>query len=719
MMQQLATPTSKTAVSSLPIDMSTEERYATAKENVSQGSRSAFEKAIANAEQGAFVKAGELAKDRDKFIEFKDDHRLIEKPKPLEPPVIRDEPRAAIRDGEKVAVNDVIDTPIHTDETASLIQDELDNNQARADLAASDAQNQSQDQNMTDDTSKEFDYINFVSQIQTLHQDKAVNTDSLASGIAQAEQASDITHITLTQDELQIIVDAQQAGVELAQGLDDAQLTKLGDAINSMLSQYQQQQPSEAAPEAELTDDVDRQLLEKMITQPIVVEPEPLAERAATASSQSAALADAEQAENILLDGKLVATDDAAQAAETVAAELPQPLATDSLIGLQTNATNASSDKALIQPMLTASDTSQAINTDMAGADLHIQTSIELNTDTSSAPPLAETQAALPRIDAAATPATDSASATLRISPVEAEDNSVLKQLALLDERSQTNTIENIKSRVEKFAQDLSGNSAKGSEFVAAMQSGLKELKEQMKNGREPGIDLKSLVSDALNQVNVDIPAQVQPKIDSALNQFAGIMTLANSINQSTQAQANQLLGLTDTQMIKESAVLHTEGTKLAQHTPSNFDKAVNIFKPEGQQQLVEKVRWMINGRNPAAEIRFDPPELGTMQIKVSMIADAATVSFAVQSAHAKEALDQALPKLRDMLQAQGIELGQSSVEQQSSGQSEQQQNQARAAQGVSNSLLNNDEDAPELASSQVIEQRITGGALGGIDYYA
>jgi flagellar hook-length control protein FliK len=290
----------------------------------------------------------------------------------------------------------------------------------------------------------------------------------------------------------------------------------------------------------------------------------------------------------------------------------------------------------------------------------------------------------------------------------------------LLDERSQTNTIENIKSRVEKFAADLSANT-KGSEFVAAMQSGLKEFKEQMQSGREPGIDLKALVSDALAQANVEIPAQNQANVDKALTQFGAIMNLANSVNQSTQAQAQQLFGMTETQMIKESNVLHAEGTKLAQQSASNFDKAVNIFKPEGQQQLAEKVRWMVAGRNPMAEIRLDPPDLGAMQIKVNLGSDIASVNFTVQSSQAKEALDQQLPRLREMLQEQGIELGQSSVQQESSGQAQQQAEQGSGQTGNGSASAKGEiaSQSAEVVPQGVIEQRIVGGSLGGIDYYA
>jgi len=76
----------------------------------------------------------------------------------------------------------------------------------------------------------------------------------------------------------------------------------------------------------------------------------------------------------------------------------------------------------------------------------------------------------------------------------------------------------------------------------------------------------------------------------------------------------------------------------------------------------------MINSRNISAEIRLDPPDLGGMNIKVNLSGDSASVSFIVQSQHARDALDQAVPRLREMLEEHGIELGQSSVHQESAG---------------------------------------------------
>nr|WP_297347843.1 flagellar hook-length control protein FliK [uncultured Glaciecola sp.] len=296
--------------------------------------------------------------------------------------------------------------------------------------------------------------------------------------------------------------------------------------------------------------------------------------------------------------------------------------------------------------------------------------------------------------------------------------------LAKLPPEAQSSAIDNITTRVESVISELK-TEGKTTEFIAALQSGVKEMKEQLKQGREPGIDLKSLVTDALAVADVKVTSNTEGALDKQLNQISNILAAATSLNQTNQQQNYLNTGLNEVQGIKEVAQQQIESTRLVQQTAAN-DKGVNIFKPEGQQQLTEKVRWMVNSRNITAEIRLDPPDLGGMNIKVNLSGDSASVSFVVQSQHARDALDQAVPRLREMLEEHGIELGQSSVQQDSAGsdgQAEQDNNSNNSnnsgnlAQQSQDRIQDSNEDGI-LGHNDVIEQRISGGRIGGIDYY-
>ena len=66
------------------------------------------------------------------------------------------------------------------------------------------------------------------------------------------------------------------------------------------------------------------------------------------------------------------------------------------------------------------------------------------------------------------------------------------------------------------------------------------------------------------------------------------------------------------------------------------------------------------------------------MKIQIQMDASSqASVHFVVQHGQTREMLEQAMPRLRDMLAGQGIQLGQTVVQQQAQQQAFQQQGQS------------------------------------------
>jgi flagellar hook-length control protein FliK len=91
--------------------------------------------------------------------------------------------------------------------------------------------------------------------------------------------------------------------------------------------------------------------------------------------------------------------------------------------------------------------------------------------------------------------------------------------------------------------------------------------------------------------------------------------------------------------------------------------------QPQMASELNERINFMVSQKMQSAEIRLDPAELGSMHIRLHMSGDQATVQVHVQNQQARDAIEQGMPKLRDMLAQQGIELGQSHIEQRSGGQ--------------------------------------------------
>ncbi len=95
----------------------------------------------------------------------------------------------------------------------------------------------------------------------------------------------------------------------------------------------------------------------------------------------------------------------------------------------------------------------------------------------------------------------------------------------------------------------------------------------------------------------------------------------------------------------------------------------LQLTKELANEQVAEKVQMMMSKNLKNLDIRLDPPELGRMQIRMTMNSDLANVHFTVTNPQARDIIEQTLPRLREMLAQQGMQLADSSVQQQSTSQ--------------------------------------------------
>ncbi|WP_262500411.1 flagellar hook-length control protein FliK [Photobacterium damselae] len=167
------------------------------------------------------------------------------------------------------------------------------------------------------------------------------------------------------------------------------------------------------------------------------------------------------------------------------------------------------------------------------------------------------------------------------------------------------------------------------------------------------------------------------------------------SINHSaalSQAQTQSLLDqshATDSKEASAQAALqslsaHQNGASSAssllgnrQDTSLNNQPPLLLTKEQAGDQLADKVQMMAAKNLKQIDIRLDPPELGRMQIKLSLHDDnQASIQFQVAHQQTRDLIDQAMPRLRELLLQQGMQLAQSSVHQETSQQFSQHFNQ-------------------------------------------
>lgn len=86
---------------------------------------------------------------------------------------------------------------------------------------------------------------------------------------------------------------------------------------------------------------------------------------------------------------------------------------------------------------------------------------------------------------------------------------------------------------------------------------------------------------------------------------------------------------------------------------------------PGWHQELGDKLVWMHKQAVPSVELRLNPEHLGPIFVKIDVSHDQATVAFTAQHLAVKEAIEAAIPKLREMLGGQQLNLADVNVSQQ------------------------------------------------------
>lgn len=190
-----------------------------------------------------------------------------------------------------------------------------------------------------------------------------------------------------------------------------------------------------------------------------------------------------------------------------------------------------------------------------------------------------------------------------------------------------------------------------------------------------------------------------------------------HSINASftdVSGRATQTVQQSSEQQLVE-ALNPSISTEVAQSQKTNgqlHQETIAIFRKDFSDAVKDKVMLMISQKLQRFDITLDPPELGSMQVRVNLQNEQASVSFMVQNQQAKEALEQNMHKLRDMLAQQGVDVGDANVEQQSqqSGNEEHASNANFQQEDIS--------QASDLVE-HTLSAKMLNSSSNAVDYYA
>jgi len=231
--------------------------------------------------------------------------------------------------------------------------------------------------------------------------------------------------------------------------------------------------------------------------------------------------------------------------------------------------------------------------------------------------------------------------------------------------------------------------------------TGLAAVTEEAQNKAEPGIDLRALdlgkTADAakLPVEAGDFAAKLRDSTHQASMKEAapGPEALSSLTAQATALQTAQAAGSTPTDRL-----------------------SARVGTPAWDNQVGQKVIWMVGGEDQSATLELNPPDLGPVQVVLNVSNDLASVTFSSQQLEVRQALENALPRLREMMSESGIALGNATV---NAGAEGRQGQDGQGAGGSGRGRGGNgggDSDVAEVAPRQ--RTRVIGGA-GAVDTFA
>lgn len=267
---------------------------------------------------------------------------------------------------------------------------------------------------------------------------------------------------------------------------------------------------------------------------------------------------------------------------------------------------------------------------------------------------------------------------------------------AKLQEQLQDKADDKAKDKIQQKLQDkaalLEGKRADHLVFDSAM---LRQIKDVMSH--DP-----LLASSLSNNI---VAAQ------TAAASSAALTIGQNTASGATAGSLASLSGVTTNNNLTSSAQMSL--TAQADPSTSVAAEPVSLLQPDAGLQLADRISAQVQSKLQSVDVKLAPEQLGEMTIRIELQQDQLSVQFVVQQGQAKELLEQHLPKLKEHLEQQGMQLAHSEVTQQD--QSPSQGGQQERQQGTSVANAHTDDDVQGDVTSVATARRNE----GRVDFYA
>lgn len=224
--------------------------------------------------------------------------------------------------------------------------------------------------------------------------------------------------------------------------------------------------------------------------------------------------------------------------------------------------------------------------------------------------------------------------------------------------------------------------------------------------------------TDALGLMPLSLPVMpMEPKGEGAeLQTMLGVTAMVAKAGEAIAPEAQLLTDLIQPEQtsgqpkfeIPHLTTTLTETTSATRQSDAAYARPVHtpVGTAAWSEDIGSRLTMMVEQGKHTASLRLSPEHLGPLEIQISMNDDQASVWFGAAHADTRAALENALPKLREMFASQGLSLTDAGV---SREPPRQQQNPAAQSPSSGNFAAESGDQA--VAAAQV--------RLGLLDTYA
>ncbi|MBA3756045.1 MAG: flagellar hook-length control protein FliK [Nitrosomonas sp.] len=165
---------------------------------------------------------------------------------------------------------------------------------------------------------------------------------------------------------------------------------------------------------------------------------------------------------------------------------------------------------------------------------------------------------------------------------------------------------------------------------------------------------------------------------------YGKLLPFSSEMSETIQINTGESIFSTPNESIAtQSFGLSSTSSVTSMNTPSqNVQVDLPVGQPKWGGEFAQKIVWLTSQQNQVAEIHLNPAHLGPVEVTLSIMQDQATAQFSSPHLAVREAIEAALPRLREMMAESGIQLGNVMVGADSFQQENKQQQAFHSAKG-------------------------------------